>query len=494
MRTVKISVCLAGMFLLLACISFSGCKKDEPAVDLQSGGFPNEIGKLILGNCATTGCHDDVSKEAAGGLSLSSWDKMFEGGKGGAVVVPYRSDFSTLFYYVNTHEDLGISMQPTMPYGAPPLSRENIIMLKDWINNGAPAGDGRIKWSDNPFRKKYYVANQGCDEVGIFDQGSDLAMRYIKVGNFPQIESAHMIKVSPDGSYWYVLFLTGSTGQNFMQKFRTSDNSLVGQANLGPGYWNTFAITSDGKAAYAIDWSGNGGPIYVNLQNMTVISNAQNTCIYPHGSAISGGYLYISMQQGNGIYKMDTTDFGNYTKISLDPPNIVNEGSNDLNIHEIAFSPDGSKYFVTCQGQLSNEVRIVKTSNDSLLAIIPVGKFPSEIAVSTYLPYIFVSCPEDTTTFPGKRGTVAVINYNTQQLIKKIYTGHQPHGIAVNDDLKKVYVANRNATSGGPAPHHSSVCGGRNGNVTIIDMFTLELIPGRNTEVSADPYSVGSMR
>lgn len=485
---------MLGFTLLIAGISFSGCKKDDPAVDLESGGFPNEIGKIILGNCATTGCHDDVSKEAAGGLSLSSWNKMFEGGKGGAVVIPYRSEFSTLFYYVNTQEDLGISMQPTMPYGTAPLSRNEIILLKEWINTGAPDRNGRIMWSDNPFRKKYYVANQGCDEVTVFDQQSDLAMRYIKVGSFPQIESAHMLKISPDGSYWYVIFLTGTSGQNYMQKFRTSDNSLVGQVNIGPGYWNTFAITPDGKAAYVIDWSGNGGPVYINLQNMSVVSNAQGTCINPHGSALNAGFLYISMQQGNGIYKMDTTDFGNYTSVSLDPPNPPDYGNNVLNIHEISFSPDGSKYFVTCQSQTHNELRIIKTSNDSLLAVIPVGQFPSEMSVSTYYPYVFVSCPEDTTTFTGKRGSVAVINYNTHQLIKKIYAGHQPHGIALNDDLRKVYVANRNATSGGPAPHHSSLCGGRNGYVTIIDMNTLELIPGKNTEVSNDPYSVGAMR
>jgi hypothetical protein len=38
-------------------------------------------------------------------------------------------------------------------------------------------------WSDNPNRKKYYVLNQGCDVVTVFDAETQLPMRYITVGN-----------------------------------------------------------------------------------------------------------------------------------------------------------------------------------------------------------------------------------------------------------------------------------------------------------------------
>jgi hypothetical protein len=57
-----------------------------------------------------------------------------------------------------------------------------------------------------------------------------------------------------------------------------------------------------------------------------------------------------------------------------------------------------------------------------------------------------------------------------------------------------VFVANRNQTTGGPAPHHSSNCGGKNGYITFIDMNTLELVPYgtsfKKVEVSVDPYSI----
>ena len=117
----------------------------------------------------------------------------------------------------------------------------------------------------------------------------------------------------------------------------------------------------------------------------------------------------------------------------------------------------------------------------------------SEISVSATHNYLFVTCEEDTLSFPGKRGSIAVIDISSNSLIATIYSGHQPHGLAVDDAKNVVYIANRNKTSGGPAPHHSSICGGNNGYVTFIDMSTLTLLKSGNAdkkiELSVDPYS-----
>ena len=87
--------------------------------------------------------------------------------------------------------------------------------------------------------------------------------------------------------------------------------------------------------------------------------------------------------------------------------------------------------------------------------------------------------------------SVTIIDMITDTGIKTISTGYEPHGLAADDKSNLVYVANRNTpVSGGPPPHHVSECGGRNGYLTIIDMNTLELVPGFKTELSVDPYSV----
>jgi hypothetical protein len=37
-----------------------------------------------------------------------------------------------------------------------------------------------------------------------------------------------MIRTSPDGQYWYVVFVAN----NILQKYKTSDDSFVGEVNL----------------------------------------------------------------------------------------------------------------------------------------------------------------------------------------------------------------------------------------------------------------------
>ncbi|MDQ3047642.1 MAG: YncE family protein [Bacteroidota bacterium] len=478
------------LFFILLTISivFSTCMSEKGVPEF--GGFPDEVGKLIFTKCATAGCHTDQSKDAAGGLSLTSWENLFEGGRNSVSVIPFRHDFSTMFFYTNTYNDLGISLNPTMPYNRTPLDKEEVILLRDWINEGAPNRDGMVKFADNPNRKKFYVVNQGCDVVTVFDQATLLPMRYINVFSDAGIQSPHMIRVSPDNQFWYVIALGGS----YLEKYSCIDDSFVSRALISTGYWNTFVISSDSQTAYCVDLSPTGAKIAtVNLNTMS--ASIQGGFTFPHGSALNNtnDVLYVTQQtNSNKLYKIPVADFSTFTEVDLftTPP------SSFINAHEIKFSPDGSKYVITCQSAASPEVRIFQTSNDSLLAIIPVGAMPSELSFSTSTDYCFVTCTEDLVNFSGKRGSVAVINYQTNSFVKYIYTGHQPHGVEVDDSKKLIYISNRNSSSDGPAPHHTSACGGRNGNVSFIDLNTLEMVPSSNgfgikkIEISVDPYSV----
>ncbi|MFL5762298.1 MAG: YncE family protein [Bacteroidia bacterium] len=474
---------------LLLVLAISNCKYDKGTPDFNN--FPDNIGKLMFTKCATSGCHTDESKGAAGGLSMESWDKLFEGGDGSACVIPYRHDYSTLFYYTNTYTDLGMALTPTMPYGHERLSREEVIMLRDWIDAGAPSREGAIKFSGP--RKKFYVTNQGCDVVTVFDEATLLPMRYVNVGNDPSFsESPHMIRVSRDGKYWYVVFTAGQ----YIEKYSTLDDSFIGRAHIGPGSWNSFTITNDGTTAYCVSFTGTGLLSQVNLTTMTppAFPGTGGGFNFPHGSSLNNSQdtIYISGQQSSSFYKFPTADFSGFQTVPL--YNAGSPPSSSLNSHEIRFSPDGSKFFATCQG--TSEVRIMQTNNDSCLAVIPVGGMPSEMSFSTSTPYVFVTCMEDTLTFPGKRGSVAIINYATNTLAGMIYAGHQPHGIEVDETNKLVYVVNRNFSTDGPAPHHSGECGGRNGNVSFIDLTTRTMLTNhagtsiKKVEISVDPYSV----
>ncbi len=454
--------------LLILIAFFFSCKYDK-VEPVAKHGYPADVAKILVNKCATEGCHNTVSRITSAGLDFSTWELMFDGGRNGTSVIPYSVDYSFMLYTVNTDPNRAPVLLPTMPYLQPQLSESEYQTLVNWIANGAPDKNGFVKFSDDPERKKVYICMQGCDMVAVLDAKTKIIMRYIKVGNNPgMIESPHQVRISPDGQFWYVVFYSG----NILQKFRTSDDVLVSTLDIGFATWNTLVFTHDGKTGF-INALDNVTQI-VDLSTMTK-GITLNQFTSPHGGFVSPdqNFLYLTCQNGNFIYKVElTSGFYQEEKITIVP------GQQPVNSapyqpHEIQISPDSTKYFISCQG--TNEIRVFQLSNDSLIKIIPVGVKPQELAVSLTRPYLFVTCTEDPIN-SNKKGNVYVINYNTLALHgSPIYTGFQPHGIAVDDEEDLVYVANLNADPNAPAPHHQTSCSGRNGNLTIINMATLQL-------------------
>ena len=316
------------------------------------------------------------------------------------------------------------------------------------------------------------------------DKETRLMMRYIDIGSSEATESPHFVQMSNDGAFYYICYFSS----NVFHKFRTDDDVLVGEADIGLGSWNTFALSADGTKAFVVDLNASGSIAVVDLDAMTMIVKYAGAGLldWPHGSVIKdNNTLYVTAQFGNFIYKIDISDImsPNIEKVTIATGELPS-GVSKYDAHEMRYTPDKSEYAVTCQE--SNEVRFFDATTDSLLAIVPTGGFPQEISVSTATPYMFVSCMEDLTTFPGRRGSVAVIDYSNHTLVKSIYTGHQPHGLEVDDEERVVYVLNRNVSLDGPSPHHVTDCGGRNGYMTIIDVTTLEL-SAYKAELSVDP-------
>lgn len=460
----------------------SSCTKDSAPPTF--GDYPTEIGKIFTYKCATSGCHNEESYKGAAELNLSSWASLFRGSNNGSPVIPFRSDFSSLCYFINTYADLGPKNSPTMPLYRTPLSRDEVQIIKNWIDEGAPDINGNIMWSDNPNRKKYYVLNQGCDVVTVFDAATQLPMRYINVGNNASVpESPHMIRISPDGKYWYIVFVAN----NILQKYRTSDDSFVGEVSLGAYQnWNTITISNDSKRAYCVSWQTNSRLAVVDIENMTLIHNiGGGNFSDAHGIALNktNDTIYITRQTGNYIFKIDTALNG-FNEITIDGSGIPNQTSS-LDPHEIIFSPDGSKYFISCQK--SNEVRVMSTAGDVLLQTINTGLYPLEFAMSSSKDKLYVACQDHPSTYPNIKGSVTVIDMTTYQSSNHS-VGYQPHGIALDEVNGYVIVASRNILSNGPTPHHTGVCG-RNGFVNYFNINTMELL-SKKTEVASDPYSV----
>jgi YVTN family beta-propeller protein len=406
-------------------------------------------------------------------------------------VIPFNSRFSSLCYFINTYPELGLRNEPTMPLNSAPLSYDEVKRIKDWIDAGAPDVNGNIMWANNPLQRKFYAVNQGCDVVTVFDAESRLPMRVIPVGTKPDADTPHQIRVSPDGQYWYVIFVNN----NIMQKFRCSDDSFVGNIPMTPLAngsgtqddlsWNTFVISNDGKRAYCTSLNANGRVTAVDLENRKLLAYS-GLLANPHGIMLNPAQdkVYVGAQENNFITVLDTA-FSDAKRIYLN-----GSSSPDAFIkpHDIVLTPDGTKLLITCQQ--SNDVRVLDLASEQITDIIPTGVFPQEIVYSKSMNQYFVSCTEDYTSFPGASGVVTRISGNGYAA-QSIPCGYEPHGLAVDENKKLLYVLSRNISINGPLPHHTTECNGRNGFVNFIDLNTFSVLP-LQYELSVDPYFISA--
>lgn len=495
-RRIILTIALVSVTVL--CIVSCEHKPFAPAVTPDVGRFPDAVGKIIVNKCATTGCHNATSYQNCAGLLLDTWEHLFEGGGSGAAIVPYSPDYSPLLYFVNNDPARGTIATPVMPYdvsGASgnTLSEIEYTTLKGWIAKGAQDKDGNVAFAtDEDTRQKIYLTQQGCDLVAVIDAKSNLVMRYIPVGtNNGNIESPHSIRVASDGKNAYVSFLNGTA----IQKIDTRTDQVTSSVTLGTGSWNMLYVAPGDTAIAAIDWRSDGKVVYANTGSMTIQSwltgSGSGTFVFPHGVTSDATFdtCFITAQYGNVVYRY-AQKIPHYKKISINGnlPSTTNTGTSP-NPHEILMAPGYNKYFLSCEG--SNEVRVMDAHTDAILAAIPVGTLPQEMAISHTMPYLFVTCMEDAQNpLAGRKGSVYVINYNTYEIVQVIYGDfYQPHAIAVDDRTGRILIASTNSNPAGPAPHHATTCGGRAGWYNIYNLSTLQPNNPKRYQVAVMPYS-----
>lgn len=491
----RIAIYITTMLALLVW-TVSGCKHEPqpvPEEQLADGGFPDDVARIFVNRCVV--CHNEANASGSGGLRLDSWAELFKGGNSGASVIALSTAHSSLLYFINTDSTLGPVSLPRMPesttpYPAPPLTREEYLIISDWIARGAPDRDGNLPYGSNPdTRQKIYIAQQGCDLVAVVDAESGVVMRYIPVGKSPAIEGPHCVRVSEDGRYAYVSFIGGQ----YVQKINTSTDQVEGEVNVGVGSWNVFQLSPDGNKMLISNWEATGKMVLINTQNMTITATyaGLNLFSFPHGIASTPSFdtFYITSQYGNCIYKL-IPGSAIYDKISLNGQAITHTSVTNVtpDPHEILPTPDHRYYFITCEN--TRQVKVMDGQTNLIVKTFDVGEKPQEIAVSKTKPYMFVTCMEDNSSQPGSLGSVYVFNYETLTQVQRIDGNfYQPHGIAVDDRNGRFYIASRNASATGPAPHHTSACAGRNGWYSIYDLNTLQPFTNKRFEITVDPYS-----
>jgi len=131
MDRIRLIQILPLVLLALILSSVTGQNVDSSEQDSPTA---EAAAKLFAEHCFS--CHNDVDKE--GDLSMQTFSALMQGGAEGPPLVPGNADESRLVLMVE-----GL-VEPLMPEDDF-LFDEDIKILRDWINDGAPPWNGDLE-------------------------------------------------------------------------------------------------------------------------------------------------------------------------------------------------------------------------------------------------------------------------------------------------------------------------------------------------------------
>ncbi|TAK62496.1 MAG: hypothetical protein EPO24_04895 [Bacteroidetes bacterium] len=456
--------------------------------------YSTHIQPIFNSGCAYSHCHgstyDDGHDVAAkssnrfeklthnqNGFDITSWDAIMRGSDHGAVLVPYKSSKSHMFFHVNFDTLLGPISTPHMPFTGVNLPLEQVQLIKRWIDEGAKNDNGDVTLSYYP-EGKVLVTNQADDLVAIVDIKTLLVSRYIQAGVanvFTQSPQApHNITVDTANNCYYVNLVVAGK----IVKYRLSDNEKLGEVSgiLSP---TQVALSADGMTGYSAQFAQNTNAIRIfNTQTMTLEAQQISSPFLnkPHGVQFTPDYseLWVTGNFSDNIMVAHVGVVTTTEMIPLIPNDTLPPGTGGrLQPYQTAITSDGRYVYVTCQ--ISNEVRVIDRDSMKVTRIIAVGQRPLILAIS----------PDDQYVYTANRNSndVSVIRTSDNVVVQTIpNVGPQPHGIALSADGKYAFVTCENVTALVP-PHHPTEGSKIPGVLSVIDLTTYSVI--KKIEVGA---------
>ncbi|MBK8969016.1 MAG: beta-propeller fold lactonase family protein [Lewinellaceae bacterium] len=248
----------------------------------------------------------------------------------------------------------------------------------------------------------YITSISPVNAISVIDLSTNTVVATIPVGTDPQ-----GVSVSPDGSRVYITNRVSNT----VSVIDAATNTVIAAIPVGP---MPIPITVNPA----------GNTVYVGTDNgLVVIDAGTNTVsatlplsITPRGIVVhpDGSRIYVSQADilGTGVSVIDA---GSNTLITTIPfP--VGKGAEG-----IAISPDGSWLYVA--NQSSDEVTVIETATNTIVATIPVGDSPHSVVVSPDGSRVY--------TTNENTGDVSVIDAATNTVIATIPVGIGPIGISI---------------------------------------------------------------
>jgi gliding motility-associated-like protein len=194
---------------------------------------------------------------------------------------------------------------------------------------------------------------------------------------------------------------------------------------------STMAVNFPGACAYTwvndnpvigLAKSGSGNiPAFTAVNTGTTPIKATITA-----TPVLSAFAYIANYGSNNVSVISTVSNSVIATIPV--------GSNPFGV---SVSQDGTLVYITNEGD--NTVSVIDTKTNMVTAIIPVGSGPKGVIVSADGTRVYVA--------NSVSNTISVIDAATKSVLNTITVGQAPYGVTVSPDGTRVYVTNYNSKS-----------------------------------------------
>lgn len=442
--------------LFIGGANVAGGKLNESKLDysqITDIEYSKHVQPIFQANCVS--CHS--ASNASRGLKLDSWDNLIKGSDDGEAVIPFDSENSLLIEMLTKL----VNGPHPQDQGADLLSDDAVEFLARWIDEGAKNDNGEVPYENSTNR--LYVCNQapGVTMVSIIDSKALVVIRNIKLMDlgFNADAKPHHIAIEPDGSHWYVSLI----GQNKILKF-DAQNQLVAESDnysipallaLDPVHQKLFISRfmdpANPLSAIVVLNSSDLTPAAGTAQGIVNVNRKT-----PHSMVInhSRSMVYSASLAESWLIEINAQ--------TNDVENLVDIG-NGKGPLQITVSPDDQELYISCQ--VSNQMLVFDTGTQTVVDSIAVGNGPWHPSFTPDGSHVYVG--------NNLSSDVSVINTSTRT-VEQTITGNgiaDPHGIAVTNNSKYVFVSSRN-TSGTYMPRYDLGDNHNIGTVVVIDTQT----------------------
>jgi DNA-binding beta-propeller fold protein YncE len=273
-----------------------------------------------------------------------------------------------------------------------------------------------------------YLVCESADQIAVvrFGPGGARLDHALHTGMMPaDISGPHGLVFSPDKKTYFVSLGHGRPFGTAL-KYRTSDDSVIGQVTLGL-FPATMDVTPDGNFLYVVNFNLHGDMVpssvsIVDTDSMVEVARVK-TCTMPHGSRINpqGTNQYSACMMDDMLVEIDTRT------LKVSRHFMVGRGKE----MGMTGAPQGREMMAGSMKEMPGHGEAPKPGDDSCS---PTWAQPSSDGSS-----IFVAC--------NKSDDIVQVDASSWKLVRRIPAGPGVYNLAVTRDGRLLIATNKRGPS-----------------------------------------------